>query len=107
MLLEGVGRFSGECCFGVHFCGSGQSATKGPGLKAWKAKLCAVTEGGTSDLLYGFFAFIGGSMGNVGEKIQENQSFNQNNIPFVMISKSGGARMMEAAYSLMQLAKRP
>jgi acetyl-CoA carboxylase carboxyl transferase subunit beta len=53
------------------------------------------------------FAFIGGSMGAVvGEKIARgiNHSI-QNNTPFVMISKSGGARMMEAAYSLMQLAK--
>jgi acetyl-CoA carboxylase carboxyl transferase subunit beta len=53
------------------------------------------------------FAFIGGSMGAVvGEKIARgiNHSI-KNKIPFVMISKSGGARMMEAAYSLMQLAK--
>ncbi|MEZ7499997.1 acetyl-CoA carboxylase, carboxyltransferase subunit beta [Flavobacterium sp. Arc3] len=53
------------------------------------------------------FAFIGGSMGAVvGEKISRgiNHSI-KNKIPFVMISKSGGARMMEAAYSLMQLAK--
>jgi acetyl-CoA carboxylase carboxyl transferase subunit beta len=53
------------------------------------------------------FAFIGGSMGAVvGEKISRgiNHSI-KNNIPFIMISKSGGARMMEAAYSLMQLAK--
>jgi acetyl-CoA carboxylase carboxyl transferase subunit beta len=53
------------------------------------------------------FAFIGGSMGAVvGEKIARGIDHSiQNNIPFVMISKSGGARMMEAAYSLMQLAK--
>jgi acetyl-CoA carboxylase carboxyl transferase subunit beta len=51
------------------------------------------------------FAFIGGSMGAVGENLKRNQSFYQNKIPFIMISKSGGARMMEAAYSLMQLAK--
>jgi acetyl-CoA carboxylase carboxyl transferase subunit beta len=53
------------------------------------------------------FAFIGGSMGAVvGEKISRgiNHSI-KNKIPFIMISKSGGARMMEAAYSLMQLAK--
>ena len=53
------------------------------------------------------FAFIGGSMGAVvGEKIARgiNHAI-KNNVPFVMISKSGGARMMEAAYSLMQLAK--
>jgi acetyl-CoA carboxylase carboxyl transferase subunit beta len=53
------------------------------------------------------FAFIGGSMGAVvGEKISRGIDHAiKNNIPFVMISKSGGARMMEAAYSLMQLAK--
>ncbi len=53
------------------------------------------------------FSFIGGSMGSVvGEKIARaiNHSI-KNKIPFVMISKSGGARMMEAALSLMQLAK--
>jgi len=53
------------------------------------------------------FAFIGGSMGAVvGEKISRgiNHAI-KNKLPFVMISKSGGARMMEAAYSLMQLAK--
>ncbi len=53
------------------------------------------------------FAFIGGSMGAVvGEKIARGIDYSiKNRIPFMMISKSGGARMMEAAYSLMQLAK--
>jgi acetyl-CoA carboxylase carboxyl transferase subunit beta len=53
------------------------------------------------------FAFIGGSMGAVvGEKISRGIDHAiKNRLPFVMISKSGGARMMEAAYSLMQLAK--
>jgi acetyl-CoA carboxylase carboxyl transferase subunit beta len=53
------------------------------------------------------FAFIGGSMGAVvGEKIARGIDHAiQNKLPFVMISKSGGARMMEAAFSLMQLAK--
>jgi acetyl-CoA carboxylase carboxyl transferase subunit beta len=53
------------------------------------------------------FAFIGGSMGAVvGEKIARGINYSiENKTPFVMISKSGGARMMEAAYSLMQLAK--
>jgi acetyl-CoA carboxylase carboxyl transferase subunit beta len=53
------------------------------------------------------FAFIGGSMGAVvGEKIARGIDYSiKNKAPFVMISKSGGARMMEAAYSLMQLAK--
>jgi acetyl-CoA carboxylase carboxyl transferase subunit beta len=53
------------------------------------------------------FAFIGGSMGAVvGEKIARGIDYAiKHKLPFVMISKSGGARMMEAAYSLMQLAK--
>ncbi len=53
------------------------------------------------------FAFIGGSMGSVvGEKIARAIDYSiKKKIPFVMISKSGGARMMEAALSLMQLAK--
>ena len=53
------------------------------------------------------FKFIGGSMGSVvGEKISRAIDFSlKNKIPFIMISKSGGARMMEAAFSLMQMAK--
>jgi len=53
------------------------------------------------------FAFIGGSMGSVvGEKIARAIDYSiKNSIPFLMISKSGGARMMEASLSLMQLVK--
>ncbi|WP_296686084.1 acetyl-CoA carboxylase, carboxyltransferase subunit beta [Flavobacterium sp.] len=53
------------------------------------------------------FAFIGGSIGGVvGEKIVRGIDHAiEHKMPFVMISKSGGARMMEAAFSLMQLAK--
>ncbi|AQS94081.1 MULTISPECIES: acetyl-CoA carboxylase, carboxyltransferase subunit beta [Polaribacter] len=53
------------------------------------------------------FAFIGGSMGSVvGEKIARAIDYSiKNNIPFLMVSKSGGARMMEASLSLMQLVK--
>ncbi|MFI8378919.1 acetyl-CoA carboxylase, carboxyltransferase subunit beta [Leeuwenhoekiella sp. NPDC079379] len=53
------------------------------------------------------FKFIGGSMGSVvGEKIARAADYSlKNNVPLVIISKSGGARMMEAALSLMQLAK--
>ena len=53
------------------------------------------------------FAFIGGSMGSVmGEKIARAVDHGiENNIPVMIISKSGGARMMEAAHSLMQMAK--
>ncbi|EAQ50320.1 MULTISPECIES: acetyl-CoA carboxylase, carboxyltransferase subunit beta [Leeuwenhoekiella] len=53
------------------------------------------------------FKFIGGSMGSVvGEKIARAADYSlKHNVPLVIISKSGGARMMEAALSLMQLAK--
>ncbi|MEN8775520.1 MAG: acetyl-CoA carboxylase carboxyltransferase subunit beta, partial [Polaribacter sp.] len=53
------------------------------------------------------FAFIGGSMGSVvGEKIARAIDYAiKNKIPFLMVSKSGGARMMEASLSLMQLVK--
>jgi acetyl-CoA carboxylase carboxyl transferase subunit beta len=53
------------------------------------------------------FNFIGGSMGSVmGEKIARGIDYSrEHKIPFMIISKSGGARMMEAAFSLMQMAK--
>ena len=53
------------------------------------------------------FSFIGGSMGSVvGEKIgRAIDAARAQKIPLMIISKSGGARMMEAAFSLMQMAK--
>jgi acetyl-CoA carboxylase carboxyl transferase subunit beta len=53
------------------------------------------------------FSYIGGSMGSVvGEKIARAIDYSlKNKIPFLMISKSGGARMQEAPFSLMQMAK--
>jgi acetyl-CoA carboxylase carboxyl transferase subunit beta len=53
------------------------------------------------------FAFIGGSMGSVvGEKIARAADHSlKTKTPFLIISRSGGARMMEAGISLMQLAK--
>lgn len=53
------------------------------------------------------FGFIGGSMGSVvGEKIARGIDHAlKRKTPFLMISKSGGARMMEAGFSLMQMAK--
>lgn len=53
------------------------------------------------------FGFIGGSMGSVvGEKISRSIDYaRENKFPLIIISKSGGARMMEAAFSLMQMAK--
>lgn len=53
------------------------------------------------------FQFIGGSLGSVmGEKFSRSIDYCiQNKLPFFIICKSGGARMMESAFSLMQLAK--
>jgi acetyl-CoA carboxylase carboxyl transferase subunit beta len=53
------------------------------------------------------FNFIGGSMGSVvGEKISRAIDHSlKHRMPLLVISKSGGARMMEAAFSLMQMAK--
>ena len=53
------------------------------------------------------FSFIGGSMGSVmGEKIARGIDLAiKKGVPFICISKSGGARMMEAGLSLMQMAK--
>ena len=53
------------------------------------------------------FNFIGGSMGSVvGEKIARAIEYaRKTKTPLIIISKSGGARMMEASFSLMQLAK--
>ncbi|AFH49619.1 Acetyl-CoA carboxylase subunit beta [Ignavibacterium album JCM 16511] len=53
------------------------------------------------------FEFIGGSMGSVvGEKLARliDKAY-KDKLPTIIISRSGGARMMEGAYSLMQLAK--
>lgn len=53
------------------------------------------------------FAFIGGSLGSVmGEKIRRAVDYCiENRLPYMIICQSGGARMQEATYSLMQLAK--
>ncbi|HAS47463.1 MAG TPA: acetyl-CoA carboxylase carboxyl transferase subunit beta, partial [Microscillaceae bacterium] len=53
------------------------------------------------------FGFIGGSMGSVvGEKIARAiDHAREKKAPLIIVSKSGGARMMEAGYSLMQMAK--
>lgn len=53
------------------------------------------------------FEFIGGSLGSVmGEKFSRAVDYCiQHKLPYLVIAKSGGARMMESAFSLMQLAK--
>lgn len=53
------------------------------------------------------FTFLGGSMGSViGEKIARAiEAAGEQNLPLVIVSASGGARMMESGFSLMQMAK--
>lgn len=84
-----------------------EDAQKKTGLK--DAVRTAVGKSKGKDLVVACmdFSFIGGSMGSVvGEKISRAADYAlENKIPLMVISKSGGARMMEAAYSLMQLAK--
>mgnify|MGYP002756513883 FL=1 len=75
----------------------------------YDAVRCAVGKSKGRELVVACmdFDFIGGSMGSVvGEKIARGIDYAiKNRLPFMMISKSGGARMMEAAFSLMQMAK--
>ena len=63
----------------------------------------------THDVILGImnFKFIGGSMGSVvGEAVSRAiKKADEENIPFVLVCASGGARMQEGAISLMQLAK--
>ena len=84
-----------------------KAAQKKTNLK--DAVRCAVGKSKGKDLVVACmdFSFIGGSMGSVvGEKIARAADYAlKNKLPLMVISKSGGARMMEAALSLMQLAK--
>ena len=84
-----------------------KAAQKKTGLK--DAVRTAVGKSNGKDIVIASmdFAFIGGSMGSVvGEKIARAIDYAiKNELPFLMISKSGGARMMEASLSLMQLVK--
>tara|TARA_R100001369_G_C3322421_1_gene169178 strand:+ start:3287 stop:4153 length:867 start_codon:yes stop_codon:yes gene_type:complete len=84
-----------------------KDAQKKTGLK--DAARTAVGKSMGKDLVVACmdFSFIGGSMGSVvGEKIARAADYSlKKKIPLMIISKSGGARMMEAVLSLMQLAK--
>lgn len=84
-----------------------KAAQKKTGLK--DAVRTAVGKSKGKDLVIACmdFTFIGGSMGSVvGEKISRAIEYAiKKKLPFMMISQSGGARMMEAAFSLMQMAK--
>lgn len=84
-----------------------ESTIKKTGLNDALTSVYGKVEGNDLVIASMNFEFIGGSMGSVvGEKISRAIDFCiQNKYPLMIISKSGGARMMEAAYSLMQMAK--
>lgn len=83
------------------------SAQKSTGLKDAMSVAVGKVEGHDLVVACMNFNFIGGSMGSVvGEKISEAIDYSiKHKLPLMIISKSGGARMMESAFSLMQMAK--
>lgn len=84
-----------------------EAARKKTGLKDAVAAAIGRMSGRKVVIVCMDFSFIGGSMGSVvGEKIARGiDKAREENAPLIIISKSGGARMMEAAFSLMQMAK--
>lgn len=82
-------------------------AQKATGLKDAMTVGVGKVKGRTLVVACMNFNFIGGSMGSVvGEKISKSIDYCiTHKLPFMIISKSGGARMMESAFSLMQMAK--
>ena len=84
-----------------------KATEKKTGLKDAVRTACGKMQGADIVISAMDFSFIGGSMGSVvGEKIARGIDYAlEHKIPFMMISKSGGARMMEAGFSLMQMAK--
>ena len=84
-----------------------KEATKKTGLKDAIRTAVGKSKGKELVIACMDFGFIGGSMGSVvGEKIARAIDYAiEHHLPFMIISKSGGARMMEAGFSLMQLAK--
>lgn len=84
-----------------------KSAQKSTGLKDAMTVGVGEVDGKKLVIACMNFNFIGGSMGSVvGEKIARGIDYAiKNKLPFMIISKSGGARMMESAFSLMQMAK--
>ncbi len=84
-----------------------KSTQKNTGLSDAIRTAIGKTEGQTFVVAAMDFSFIGGSMGSVmGEKIARAiDKAIELKAPFMIISKSGGARMMEAGFSLMQMAK--
>ncbi|MCB0700674.1 MAG: acetyl-CoA carboxylase carboxyltransferase subunit beta [Chitinophagales bacterium] len=84
-----------------------ESAQKSTGLKDAMSVGVGNVDGKKLVIACMNFNFIGGSMGSVvGEKISRGTDYAiEHKLPFMIISKSGGARMMESAFSLMQMAK--
>ena len=84
-----------------------QDARKKTGLKDAISVATGKVDGKRIVIAAMDFRFIGGSMGSVvGEKIAKAIDYaREKRIPLMIISKSGGARMMESAFSLMQMAK--
>ena len=84
-----------------------EASRKKSGLKDAVRSACGKMNGVSLVVACMDFSFIGGSMGSVvGEKIARAIDYAlKTKTPFLMISKSGGARMMEAGLSLMQMAK--
>lgn len=80
---------------------------KKTGLKEAVISGDAIIKGYAASLVLMDFSFMGGSMGSVvGEKISRAAERSiENKHPFVSIASSGGARMQEGIFSLMQMAK--
>ncbi len=83
------------------------AARKKTGLNEAVVTVTGTVEGYQVVLGIMDFGFIGGSMGSaVGEKLARAIDYaREHNLPLIIISASGGARMQEAALSLMQMAK--
>jgi acetyl-CoA carboxylase carboxyl transferase subunit beta len=84
-----------------------EEARKKTGMDEAMAVAAGNVEGQSLVVAAMDFRFIGGSMGSVvGEKISRAIDFCiEHKAPLMIISRSGGARMMESAFSLMQMAK--
>ncbi|MDQ3018191.1 MAG: acetyl-CoA carboxylase carboxyl transferase subunit beta, partial [Bacteroidota bacterium] len=84
-----------------------EDARKKTGLDEAMAVASGTVEGQPLVIAAMDFKFIGGSMGSVvGEKISRAIDYAmEHKSPLMIISRSGGARMMESAFSLMQMAK--
>lgn len=95
--FKGLKRYSEQLKNAVKQTGINEAVVTGKGRVDGFAVMIGVMD----------FAFIGGSMGSVvGEKIcRLTQRAIERRLPLIIISASGGARMMEGAYSLMQMAK--